>query len=72
MTGNGGVMQYIIDIVLLAIFALIIFLGVKKGLFYTLFELAAYVVSVLVARLGSVQLSESIYKSYIESPIKPK
>lgn len=70
MAGNGGVMQYIIDIVLLAIFALVIFLGVKKGLFYTLFELAAYVVSVLVARLGSVQLSEIIYKSYIESPIK--
>lgn len=63
-------MQYIIDIILLGIFALMIYLGVRKGLFYTLFELAAYIVSVLTARFVSVSLTGVIYDNYIKTPIK--
>lgn len=63
-------MQYIVDILLLAVFALMIFLGVRKGLFGTLFELAAYVVSVLTARFASESLTGVIYENYIKTPIK--
>lgn len=63
-------MQYIVDIILLGIFGLLVFLGVRKGLFYTLFELAAYVVSVLAARFASVSLTGVIYENYIKTPVK--
>ncbi|MGN0467940.1 MAG: CvpA family protein [Acutalibacteraceae bacterium] len=63
-------MEYIIDIILVAIFALIVAVAAKKGFFLTLFELAAYIISAAAAKLFSASFAPTVFENYFSSPIR--
>ncbi len=63
-------MQYIIDIALLAVFILTIVFAAKRGFFKSLFDLAAYVIAVVAARLVSVSVSPPIFRQYFSPSIE--
>ncbi|MGN1419685.1 MAG: CvpA family protein [Acutalibacteraceae bacterium] len=63
-------MQYIIDIILVAIFAVIVFFAAKKGFFLTLFELAAYIISTVAAKVFSASFAPTVFENYFSSPIR--
>ncbi|MCM1363359.1 MAG: CvpA family protein [Faecalibacterium sp.] len=65
-------MQYIIDIVLAAVFVLSIFIAAKKGFFVTLFELAAHIVSLVFAKLVSTSLAPGVFEQYFSEGIKAR
>lgn len=54
-------MNYIVDIILAVIFVLTIIISAKKGFFATLFELAAYVVSMIAAKVFSASLAPTVF-----------
>lgn len=60
-------MDYIVDIILVAVFALIIIISLKKGFFRSFIDFAGSMIAVLVAR----GLSESFAKSVFDSVIAP-
>ncbi len=60
-------MAYIVDIILVAIFALIILVSAKKGFFRSFIDFAGSMIAVLVAR----GLSESFAKSVFDSIVAP-
>lgn len=65
-------MQYVIDLVLCAIFGITIAVSVKKGFFYTLFELFGYIISFVSAKLFSEAIAPSVYSAVLEKPITDK
>ncbi len=56
-----------IDLILLAIMALIIYISVKSGFFKTLFDLVAYVFAVVLARNFSAVLAQTAFDSFIRN-----
>lgn len=65
-------MQYIIDIILVAIFALIVAASAKKGFFVTLFELGAYLISVVSAKILSASIAPSIFDTFLSNTIRER
>ncbi len=65
-------MQYIIDIAFVAVFAITVAAAAKKGFFTTLFELAAYIVSMISAKLLSTSLAPEIFDKYFSASIKQR
>ena len=63
-------MQYIIDVIFLALFVLIIIRAYKKGFFLTLFELVAYIASLIGAKLLSSALAPVLYHNVIYGGIR--
>lgn len=62
-------MQYILDAVFLAIFALTVFFAAKKGFFKSLFDLLAYVIALVAARFVSVAVSPVAFEQYFSPTI---
>ena len=60
-------MTYIIDIILIAIFALVVLISAKRGFFLSLFDLMRTVVSFLAARLISQAAAPVLYSTFIEN-----
>lgn len=65
-------MNYIADIIFLAVFALVVFLSKQKGFFSSLFDFAAYVISLVSAKLLSTMFAPELYSSNFEEPIRTK
>lgn len=63
-------MQYAIDAVLLAVFAVCIAFAAKKGFFKTLFDLAAYVIAIVAARLVSVGIAPTVFAQYFSPSVE--
>ena len=64
-------MNYIIDIIFAALFVIIVIAAAKKGFFMTLFELAAYVVSLIGAKLLSSAFAPQVYNAWVR-PVMEK
>lgn len=62
----------IIDIALICIFVFTIVMAAKRGFFITLFELAAYIVSVIAAKILSASLAPEVFRQYLYAPINQK
>lgn len=69
-TDGKNYMQYIIDIVLVAVFVLCIVISAKKGFFVTLFELGSYVISMVAAKFTSSALAPQVYSNIFENSIR--
>lgn len=65
-------MQYAVDIALCLIFFITVAVSVKKGFFYSLFELVGYLVSVLLAKGFSSKLSPIVFESVLKEPASKK
>ena len=59
-------MSYIIDLILVAVFLLIVIISAKKGFFLSLFELIRTLISFFFARLLSESLAPGMYTTFIE------
>ena len=60
-------MAYIVDIILVAVFALVILISAKKGFFRSFIDFAGSMIAVFIARM----LSETFAKSLFDSLIAP-
>lgn len=60
-------MTYIIDIVLVVIFALTVIISAKKGFFLSLFDLFRTLISLFIARILSVGIAPVLYTSLVEN-----
>ncbi len=58
-------MAYIVDIILVAIFALIILISAKKGFFRSFIDFAGSMIAVLVARALSATYAKSVFDSVV-------
>lgn len=58
-------MNYIIDAVLVIVFVITVLVSAKKGFFKTLFELGAYVIALIGAKLFSASFAPGIFDGYI-------
>ena len=63
-------MSILLDVAFLAIFALVVFFAAKKGFFATLMALAAYVASLIGAKLLSTALAPQIYENYFADQLR--
>ncbi len=63
-------MQYLLDLGFLAVFGLTIFISAKRGFFASLIDLAAYVVSLVAAKVFSQQLAPAVFRSAFEAPLR--
>lgn len=63
-------MQYAIDAVLIAVFGVSVFFAAKKGFFKSLFDLAAYVIAIIAARLISVGVAPAVFEQYFSPSIE--
>ena len=59
-------MAYIIDIILIIIFALTVIISAKKGFFLSLFDLLRTLISLFIARIFSEGVAPVLYSSFIE------
>ncbi len=62
--------MYILDIVLVIVFVLSIFIGVKKGFFLTLFDLVSSLLAFFAAKLASAALATNIYDNYVSETVE--
>ncbi|MBQ8210877.1 MAG: CvpA family protein [Clostridia bacterium] len=62
-------MNYIIDIILVAIVLLIVFVGAKKGFVVTVTDLVAGIVAVLAAKLASTGVADFIYTNILKEKV---
>lgn len=65
-------MQYAVDLILLAVLAITVVVSAKKGFFYSLFELAGYLISVLFAKLFSAQVAPNVFETLLKEPLSKK
>lgn len=65
-------MQYAVDLVLCAIFGITVAVAVKKGFFYTLFELFGYLISFVLAKTFSAQVAPVAFEMILEKPLSEK
>ena len=65
-------MSYLLDLCFVAVMALSIVVAAKKGFFATLLDLAAYVLSLIGAKLFSAQLAPAVYSAMIQPPLREK
>lgn len=65
-------MSYLLDFCFVAVFALSVFIAAKRGFFATLLDLAAYVLSMIGAKLLSTQLAMPVYTSFVQPPLRER
>lgn len=65
-------MSYILDICFFAILVLSVVIAAKKGFFATLLDLAAYVLSMIGAKLFSAQFAPAVYSAVVQPPLRAK
>ena len=65
-------MSYLLDLCFVAVFALSVFIAAKKGFFATLLDLAAYVLSMIGAKLLSSQLAMPVYTAIVQPPLRER
>ena len=65
-------MSYILDICFVAILALSVLIAAKKGFFATLLDLAAYVLSMIGAKLFSTQMAPGVYASLVQPTLRER
>ena len=58
-------MEYIVDIIILVIFALIVISSIRKGFFKSLFELAGTLISLAISRALSEGFAPQVFDSFI-------
>jgi len=58
-------MAYIVDIILVAVFALIILISAKKGFFKSFIDFAGSIIAVLIARVLSQNCAKSVFESVV-------
>ena len=63
-------MSIVLDVAFLAVFALVIFIAAKRGFFATLMALAAYVISLIGAKLLSTALAPMLYENYFQAQLQ--
>lgn len=62
-------MNYIIDIILVAIVLLVVFIGSKKGFIVTVIDLIAGIVAVIAAKFASTGVAAFIYENILRSTV---
>jgi uncharacterized membrane protein required for colicin V production len=65
-------MSYILDLCFVAVLALSVVLAAKKGFFATLLDLAAYVLSLIGAKLFSAQFAPAVYEALVQPPLRAR
>lgn len=60
-------MTYIVDIIIVAIFALVIFTSAKKGFFRSFIDFAGSFIAVAVAKLFSQSVAKTVFDSFVAS-----
>lgn len=63
-------MAYIVDIILVAIFAIVIIISAHKGFFKSLIDLAGSLIAVFVARVLSQSMAQSVYESVVAGSVE--
>ncbi len=63
-------MEYIVDIILILIFAAVVASSAKRGFFRSLIDLAGSIVAFVAARLFSQSIAPEIYESYVAPEIE--
>ena len=59
-------MAYIVDIIFVAIFALVVFISAKKGFFMSLFEFIGSLLSFLLAKILASTFTPMVYETFAE------
>lgn len=65
-------MSYILDLCFVAVLVLSVVLAAKKGFFATLLDLAAYVLSLIGAKLFSAQFAPAVYEALVQPPLRAR
>jgi len=65
-------MSYILDLCFVAVLVLSVVLAAKKGFFATLLDLAAYVLSLIGAKLFSAQFAPAVYSAFLQQPLRSR
>lgn len=65
-------MSYLLDLCFAAVLVLSVVLAAKKGFFATLLDLAAFVLSVIGAKLFSAQFAPAVYTALVQQPLRAK
>lgn len=65
-------MTYIVDLVFAAVFIITIISAARKGFFGTLFDLAAYVVSFVGAKLLSTNFAPGVYSNFFDASFRAR
>ncbi len=65
-------MSYILDLCFAAVLVLSVVLAAKKGFFATLLDLAAYVLSVIGAKLFSAQFAPTVYEALLQPALRSR
>lgn len=63
-------MSYIVDIIIIAVFALMVFISYKKGFFKSLFDLIGTLIAIITARIFSESLAVQGFEMFIKEPAK--
>lgn len=63
-------MSYIVDIIIIAVFAFTVFASYKKGFFKSLFDLVGTLIAIIVARIASETLADTAFDMFIKEPAK--
>lgn len=58
-------MAYIVDIIIVAIFALVIIISAKKGFFRSFIDFAGSMIAVIAARVLSASCAKGVFESYV-------
>lgn len=65
-------MSYILDLCFVAVLVLSVVLAAKKGFFATLLDLAAYVLSLIGAKLFSAQFAPAAYEALVQPALRSR
>lgn len=65
-------MSYLLDLCFVAVLVLSVVLAAKKGFFATLLDLAAYVLSLIGAKLFSAQFAPTVYEALVQPPLRAR
>ena len=65
-------MSYLLDLCFAAVLVLSVVLAAKKGFFATLLDLAAYVLSVIGAKLFSAQFAPAVYEALVQPHLRAR
>ncbi len=63
-------MSYIVDIIIIAVFAVTVLASYKKGFFKSLFDLIGTLVAVIIARIASSSLAGTAFDMFVKEPAK--
>lgn len=65
-------MHYLLDALFLAVFAATVAVSAKRGFFASLFDLASYVVSLILAKLFSQTLAPAVFSNSFDAPLRER